>query len=431
MRHADSRTLAALATLTAVTATLVGVTTPAGAAPGDPAWDRFPVVRVASPQAPVLDPRSGDVFVASAAAWWMAGPSTLSRVDGRTGRVEWTRPADPGRKPGSVQVDAPRRRLVVTGSGWAGPEGAQKVSGYVAVHDLDGRELWHRTDLSPGEESRVLDVAVDDASGQVCATSANSTDVLPQGVVPTTRLTCWTAAGDPVFTQAWPSGFAPTSGGHLAIDRRSHQVLVASRDQEGGSATAVRAFSAAGEPLSRLELEPGLQVHDLLVDPRRALAHVVGRDSAGRGVVVGLNSRGAQRSRTSWGPPRAVAGVVLDATVLPRSGTMVVAAPSGGRLHVHAIEPSGRRAERTVIRRVGRGAVATIDPRDGRVLTSAIRGKRVHTSARTLEGRVLWEHVLGTRGKVRPTQGVHDPRRGRFTFLVPRRGRAQVVQLRD
>lgn len=400
------------------------------AAPADPARTGPPGSRSIVPTTPdpVIDPRSGDVFVSNVA--WTPGPLRLSRIDGRTSRVEWTR-TTAGRRVHSIQVDAPRRRLVLTGTEWLGDENQGRVSGFVMAQGLDGRELWHRTGLSPGEESLVLGTAVDEGTGQVCVVSKNSTDYLPVGVIPTMRLHCWSAAGRPVFTQAWASE-GVGEGVALAIDSRRHRLLVARHDWAGRSAAEVHAFSADGEPLWSHDLGVGLEVRELLVDPRRRRAHVVGFDSEGDVVSVGLDFWGKQRYRTSWRSAGPSLQTDLDATVLPRNGKVVVAASvTSGRLLVQAVEPSGRLAEGSVLRRLGLTDQVLVDPRDGQVLTLMRRGKAFRLEAHSLEGRPLWRHLVPTPSKRTWGRVLVEAGRGGLALVLTQGKKTQIVRLRQ
>ena len=86
-----------------VLAPLVLLPTGATAAPGDLGWKSTPTMPSSFATTPVLDPGSGDVFVATSP--WGRQPDTMTRIDGRSGRVEWRVSLPPGRTALTLEVD--------------------------------------------------------------------------------------------------------------------------------------------------------------------------------------------------------------------------------------------------------------------------------------------------------------------------------------
>ena len=294
------------------------------------------------------------------------------------------------------------------------------MHGFVAVHDLQGRELWRREDPTPAAESQVVGLAVDPGTGQVCILGEDATDVQDWTLPRLWSTTCFDRAGSEIFSQV-RSGVPGDGHPQLAIDAKTHQVFVSGPDERATLGTSTTALSADGATLWQRDAAQPIDVQELLVDSRRGLVHVVGRVDQKRVGVHGYDVSGAMRFDTTWRVGADSNDATSDAALVPRTGRVVVASLIDSRLTVQALTSAGRRAERGVVRGAVNNSQVSFDVSRARVIVSVNRRTGIHTSAYTLRGHRLWKNVTPTRGQQGASPGALDPRGRTFTYLLERR----------
>src|SRR6476469_1126061 len=261
------RLITAAGSVVAALAMLGGLVAPASARTLEVEWQTDAALK-AYGQLLEVDEGSGDVF---ALLEYAGGDAVPRRLDAATGAVEWT-------------VTVPYMTDLVSDPA----TGQVVLSGLVRSRQVvlfvagDGRVLREvNTDVPAAR----IALAVDGSTGQVC--SVGSKRKAGQSLI-TWYTSCWTSAGDAVFTDEEVVGDGRSFPSALSIGQRSHRVYAAgtsrARKYNDGRAGLVvlRSFSASGslkwQARRKVPTPDGLI--EMAIDPKRRLVHVV--DQPGR-----------------------------------------------------------------------------------------------------------------------------------------------------
>ncbi|MBL0746259.1 hypothetical protein [Nocardioides baculatus] len=320
----------------AALAMLGGLAAPASARALDVEWQTDAVLK-AYGQYLEVDEASGDVFT----LLMYAGDGTvLRRLDAATGAVEWAVPV-----PGMTDfVSDPTTGQVVL----SGLRDKRQVVMFVSGGGQVAREVATDIPAAP------VAMAVDETTGQVC--SLGSKRKAGQSLI-TWYTSCWTSAGDAVFTDEEVVGDGRSFPSALDIDPRSHRVYAAgtssARKFNDGRAGLVvlRSFNASGKLTwqARTKVRTPDGRIQMAIDSERRLVHVV--DQPGRiespVSLVTYDRRGKARTVRRFEDIGSISDVAVALT--PR-GRVLVAAVDVDRAGLRVYSPRGRLLRKAKVR---------------------------------------------------------------------------------
>ncbi|WP_185995313.1 hypothetical protein [Nocardioides campestrisoli] len=375
----------------------------AAAAPGDREWQSVPLGQYAGVF--TVDEASGDVVMTAES---FDADGLLTRVDGATGAVEWAQPLPENTYVQRIVADGARDRLVTVGVELDYPQSRY----FAESQDAAGRVVW-RHDLSEWAiDDAFEDLTVDEGTGQACALISGKGDG-PKRWSRTDSVTCLDVDGRVTFTREHASSRGSEGRRSLAVDPHSHRILHSTYGRGKRPHHVLVAYSAQGEILWQRHGGKGAEAHDLLVDPRRRLAHVVTTHPRSNQVsLLTHDLTGRLRSTTRWASPTDFRLEPETAAVLPRTGRVVVASLAGNRLVVRTVTHTGRKVAAMQARKARRNPHVAVDVRSGGVVMTANYRSRLDTTAFTRHGKVRWSRTTKERGGLVPHAGfVQDGRR--------------------
>lgn len=343
-------------------------------------------------QSLAADPASGDVLALSTAS---SAEQVVRRLDGRTGSVEWV--VELSGAMTYMALDPSSGRVVLAGFD-GGVQQLVFVSG-------DGAVL---REVATNVTARVLELEVDESSGQVCTLG-------PQGRSNTEKAwvtSCWTSEGEPVFTSAWSPPDGQSQPSALAIDPISHRVYAAGTSRPYGEYTGRReevvllAHAAEGTLLWQGRSAGAVfpSYVEMSLDPGRGRIHLLGKP-AYDGWPMRLFSFGAdgrRRFRTGW---RDQGGGFEAALAVAATGSILTASATYRHASLRSFSPSGRPLGAEVVRLVEGDSDGTlqkvvIDPRRRRAHVLAGNGYPDYTArvrSFTFGGRQLSRPLVDRR----------------------------------
>jgi hypothetical protein len=370
-----------------------------------------------------VDQGSGDVF----ALLMYAGDATvLRRLDAATGEVEWVVPV-PGMT--GLVADPTTGQVVLSGL-----RDKRQVVVFVSGDGRVVREVVTDVPAYPGS------LAVDETTGQVC--SLGSKRKAGQSLI-TWYTSCWTSAGDAVFTDAEVVGDGRSFPSALGIDPRTHRVYAAGTSRAKkwnggrGGLVVLRSFSASGKLAwqSRTKVPTPDGTIEMVIDSKRRLVHVVDQPGLIESPVslVTYDRRGTSRPVRHFEDLGSVSD--LEVALTPR-GRVLIASADVTRASLRVYTGRGRLLHEAVVRternrrRAYHSRIA-IDPVHGwfhvlsgggdtpsRVHTYDNRGTRLSTvvvdDRHVIEGDLV---VQGPSGRVYVTTSLFQQAGQRVTAL--------------
>ena len=393
------RLITTAGSVVAALAMLGGMVAPASARTLEVEWQTDAALKAFGQQLEV-DQGSGDVL---ALLQYAGGDAMLRRLDAATGAVEWSVPV-----PWMTElVPDPTTGQVVL-------SGLRESRQVVLFVSGDGRVVREVTTDVPGAP---IELAVDETTGQVC--SLGSKRKAGQSLI-SWYTSCWTSAGDAVFTDEEVVGDGRSFPSALSIDPRTHRVYAAGTSRatkyNGGRAGLVvlRSFSASGELKwqARKKVPTPQGIVEMAIDSKRRLVHVVVQPGLIQSPVslVAFDRRGRARSLKHFED----IGTVYEVEVaLTARGRVLIAGADVTRASLRVYSARGRLLRSAVVRternpRRAYHARVAIDPVRERVHLLGGGGdtpSRVHTY--TFRGKRLSRVVVDTRDVIEGDLVVH------------------------
>lgn len=349
-----------------------------------------------------VDEGTGDAF---ALLMYADGKEVLRRLDAATGEVEWAVPV-PWM---TALVSDPTTGQVVL----SGRRESRQVVMYVSGDGRVVREVVTDVPAVP------VAMAVDETTGQVC--SLGSKRKAGQSLI-TWYTSCWTSAGDAVFSDAEVVGDGRSFPSALGVDPRTHRVYAAGTSRarkfnDGRVGLVVlRSFSASGalKWQARKKVPTPDGALEMAIDSKRRLVHVVDQPGLIQSPVslVTFDRRGKSR------PVRRFQdlGSVHDLEIaLTTRGRVLIGDADVTRASVRVYSARGRLLRKAVVRternpRRAYHSQVAIDPVRERVHLLGGGGdtpSRVHTY--DVHGKRLSRVVVDDRHVIEGELVVHGP----------------------
>ena len=330
------RLIKAAGSVVAALSVLGSLVAPASARTLEVEWQTDAALKAFGQQLEV-DEGSGDVF---ALLKYAGGDAVLRRLDAATGEVEWTVPV-----PLMTElVPDPTTCQVVL-------SGLRESRQVVLFVSGDGRVVREVATDVPGAP---IALAVDRTTGQVC--SLGSKRKAGQSLI-TWYTSCWTSAGDAVFTDEEVVGDGRSFPSALSIDPRTHRVYAAgtsrARKYNDGRAGLVvlRSFSASGalKWQARKKVPTPEGIVEMAVDSKRRLVHVAVQPGLIQSPVslVTFDRRGKARSLRRFEDLGSVYEVEVALTA---RGRVLIAGADVTRASLRVYSARGRLLRAAVVR---------------------------------------------------------------------------------